>query len=260
MGDRARGLDATQLKYLACGAMVIDHIGMLFSPMAAVAGPGDLLFYLFRYVGRLAFPIFAYFTAEGCRKTGNSRRYLLRLGLFGAFTHIVAFGATGGQSGSVIATFFLSALGIWFYRLLRERGLPAVPALLPALALAVFGQLAHVDYGSAGVCAVTALYLCGEHPRRKLLCLSAAMAATYLIHYPLEIFFQYEMWLGFHTYLPWLRSFFLPFSLLYTLCSWTALPLLSLYNGQRGSGSRWFFYWFYPLHMAVLYGLSTLIP
>ena len=24
MGDRARGLDATQLKYLACGAMVID--------------------------------------------------------------------------------------------------------------------------------------------------------------------------------------------------------------------------------------------
>ena len=42
--------------------------------------------------------------------------------------------------------------------------------------------------------------------------------------------------------------------------SWTALPLLSLYNGQRGSGSRWFFYWFYPLHMAVLYGLSTLIP
>ena len=88
MGDRARGLDATQLKYLACGAMVIDHIGMLFSPMAAVAGPGDLLFYLFRYVGRLAFPIFAYFTAEGCRKTGNYRRYLLRLGLFGAFTHI----------------------------------------------------------------------------------------------------------------------------------------------------------------------------
>ena len=154
MGDRARGLDATQLKYLACGAMVIDHIGMLFSPMAAVAGHGDLLFYLFRYVGRLAFPIFAYFTAEGCRKTGNYRRYLLRLGLFGAFTHIVAFGATGGQSGSVIATFFLSALGIWFYRLLRERGLPAVPALLPALALAVFGQLAHVDYGSAGVCAV----------------------------------------------------------------------------------------------------------
>lgn len=111
MGDRARGLDATQLKYLACGAMVIDHIGMLFSPMAAVAGPGDLLFYLFRYVGRLAFPIFAYFTAEGCRKTGNYRRYLLRLGLFGAFTHIVAFGATGGQSGSVIAPFFSQRWG-----------------------------------------------------------------------------------------------------------------------------------------------------
>ena len=35
------------------------------------------------------------------------------------------------------------------------------------------------------------------------------------------------------------------------------LPL-SRYNGQRGTGSRWFFYWFYPGHLAALYVLSML--
>ena len=60
-------------------SMVIDHVGMLFAPMAAVAGADDLLYHLFRYAGRLAFPIFAFFVAEGCLHTHDFRRYLLRL-------------------------------------------------------------------------------------------------------------------------------------------------------------------------------------
>ena len=38
-----------------------------------------------------------------------------------------------------------------------------------------------------------------------------------------------------------------------------ALLPLSRYNGQRGNGSRWFFYWFYPGHLVALYALSMLI-
>ena len=38
-----------------------------------------------------------------------------------------------------------------------------------------------------------------------------------------------------------------------------ALLPLSRYNGQRGGGSRWFFYWFYPGHLVVLYALSMLM-
>ena len=114
MKEHGNGLTGAQLKYLACVSMVIDHVGMLFAPMAAVAGADDLLYHLFRYAGRLAFPIFAFFVAEGCLHTHDFRRYLLRLGLFGALTHVVALIATGGQSGSVIATFFFAALGIWF--------------------------------------------------------------------------------------------------------------------------------------------------
>ena len=99
----SRGLTATQLKYFAAVFMVIDHIGMIFTPMAPFFPADSLWFYAFRYLGRLAFPIFAYFAAQGCRLTSNYRRYLLRLGLFGAVTHAVAYIATGGTGGSIIA-------------------------------------------------------------------------------------------------------------------------------------------------------------
>ena len=259
MKEHGNGLTGAQLKYLACVSMVIDHVGMLFAPMAAVAGADDLLYHLFRYAGRLAFPIFAFFVAEGCLHTHDFRRYLLRLGLFGALTHVVALIATGGQSGSVIATFFFAALGIWFYRLLRERGLHPFFALLPAAALVLLGQLFHVDYGGAGVAAVVALFLCGPRLDRRLLCLGLATAATYLVHFPLELALTDRIWENVSSYLPWFTGFYLPYQLLCLLCSWAALPLLARYNGRPGRSGKWFFYWFYPVHMAVLYLLSLLI-
>ena len=39
----SRGLTATQLKYFAAVFMVIDHIGMIFTPMAPFF-PADYLF------------------------------------------------------------------------------------------------------------------------------------------------------------------------------------------------------------------------
>ena len=43
-------------------------------------------------------------------------------------------------------------------------------------------------------------------------------------------------------------------------CSLLTLPLLALYNGQRGKGQmKYFFYLYYPLHLAVIYGISLLL-
>ena len=42
---------------------------------------------------------------------------------------------------------------------------------------------------------------------------------------------------------------------------WTALavPVLLLYNGQRGKGNKWFFYVFYPAHFLVFAALAAVI-
>ena len=38
-----------------------------------------------------------------------------------------------------------------------------------------------------------------------------------------------------------------------------AAVLMLLYNGQRGSGHKQWFYWFYPAHVYLLYGASCLL-
>ena len=75
----SRGLTATQLKYFAAVFMVIDHIGMIFPPMAPFFPADSLWFYAFRYLGRLAFPIFCYCLTVGLMYTHDIRRYLGRL-------------------------------------------------------------------------------------------------------------------------------------------------------------------------------------
>ena len=47
--------------------------------------------------------------------------------------------------------------------------------------------------------------------------------------------------------------------LLLTCYQWMevfAVPLMLLYNGQRGAGHKKLFYWFYPAHVYVLYAAS----
>lgn len=39
-----------------------------------------------------------------------------------------------------------------------------------------------------------------------------------------------------------------------------ALPILALYNGRRGNANIGkLFYWYYPAHLAVIYGISLLV-
>lgn len=47
--------------------------------------------------------------------------------------------------------------------------------------------------------------------------------------------------------------------LITTMYGWmsgfAAIPMY-LYNGQRGKGNKKLFYWFYPAHVYILYGIS----
>ncbi|MEG1321884.1 MAG: hypothetical protein RSD01_02045, partial [Ruthenibacterium sp.] len=38
-----------------------------------------------------------------------------------------------------------------------------------------------------------------------------------------------------------------------------AVPLMLCYNGTRGNGSKRLFYWFYPVHIYVLFALSWVV-
>lgn len=83
------GLNANQLKLLAVAAMVVDHCTAILFP----AVPGAWLLRLF---GRLTAPVMCYFIAEGYAHTSNLRRYLGRLLLTAAVSHVPFVLCQGG--------------------------------------------------------------------------------------------------------------------------------------------------------------------
>ena len=65
-------LDTDLLKLVAIAAMLLDHIGGAFFPETPI----------FRWIGRLAFPLFCYCMTVGLLYTHDIRRYLGRLAIF----------------------------------------------------------------------------------------------------------------------------------------------------------------------------------
>ena len=251
-------MSATALKLLAVVCMLVDHAGVVFPLMGGVTGPESLWYYLPRYVGRLAFPIFVFFAAEGCRKTRSLPRYALRLGVMAAVSQIpfsLASKTLGGQHDAHPLS------GGW-----RRCGSPGGSrsggygpgvCLVPLLCACAAALLTGSDYGAAGVLLLFALYLCGEDRRRQLRCLLAGLALIYLIYYPLIALLSQPILTS--ARLEVLLGFTLPQHVIFFLCAAASALLLQAYNGERGRGFKWFFYWFYPLHLLALWGLSLLI-
>ena len=120
-------LTAFHLKMAALITMVIDHTA------AALTLPRSVDT-LMRSIGRMAFPIYAFFIAEGCRYTRSRERYMLRLGLFGLisqFPFVFAFYGWAWElerwwynlliPGNVFYTMFLAVACIHIWETLRRR-------------------------------------------------------------------------------------------------------------------------------------------
>ncbi len=83
-------LDTNLLKLIAICSMLLDHVGSVFFPQIP----------LFRWIGRLAFPIFCYCLTVGLLYTHDVRKYLTRLGIFALVSqpfYILAFHPVGNS-------------------------------------------------------------------------------------------------------------------------------------------------------------------
>ena len=219
------GLTGNQLKLIALIAMTCDHVGLQLFP--------DVL--ILRILGRLAMPIFAYMIAEGCRYTRSRKRYLLRMALLAAVCQVVYFFAMGSLYQCILVTFSLSISLI--YALDRFQAHPTSASRLLALGalLAVFILCVvlpdflpgfEVDYGLMGVLLPVLIYF-------------GRPVQNYLLAGLILLGFAYGglQWWGL-----------------------AAIPLLSVYNEQRGKYNLGkLFYIYYPLHLVVIYGISLLL-
>lgn len=234
-------LSGNALKIIAAVSMLIDHIGFIFYPNDD----------LFRILGRLAFPIFSFFIAVGCKYTKNPLRYFLQLALLGIGFQAAAYSFT--SSVNIFITFSFSILIILPLNMLKTaifKQKSVLKALLwavvTALSVAIcyaFCQKFNVDYGFAGclVPVAASIFMLPKGlentPAKKFekLPLQVLMTGIAILY----------VW---HTF-KWVH--------LYSLLS---LPLLLLYSGKRGKlPLKYFFYVFYPAHLVLLYGIYEII-
>lgn len=234
--ERSRGLDGGTLKGIAAALMLTDHVGAILLPEVLAL----------RCVGRLAFPIFAFFIAEGYAHTRNFGRYFRRLAILAVVSEI-PFNLENGTvfdltRQNVLFTFCLALLTLRGLEVLgRERGFGrwAGCGLVLAAGFAA-GELLRTDYGGWGVVTVALLQLCRDGKYAKLWLLLAMAAVNGLGMGSLTMpVFGGEM----------------PIQIFAV----AALPVIWLYNGQAGpKGLRRAFYVFYPAHLLVLEGIRTL--
>lgn len=223
------GLTGNQLKILALICMTADHVGLQLLPGMP----------FLRLVGRLAFPIYGWMIAEGCRYTRSRKRYFLRLAGLAAVCQAAYFFAMGSLYQCVLVTFSLSLVLIWGID--RVKGQPnAGNILLLSLLLGAAWLLSvylpehtatdfALDYGFWGVFLPVAVYLGRTKGERLALC-----AADLTL---LALSLGGIQWLALLALLP-----------------------MALYTGQKGRGKLGtLFYLYYPAHLLVIYGISLLL-
>lgn len=219
------GLTGNLLKLIAMLTMTIDHIGIILLPQ----------YRILRIIGRLAMPIYAFMIAEGCHYTHDRRAYFHRLLGLAILCQVVYAAVDRSLYQCILVTFSLSVGLICAIDNAREKKTPgsilAAAALTAAVyllceKLSLFVPGFHVDYGFWGVLLPVIVYFGG----RDIVACAVGVFALCLS-------MGHNQW--------W---------------AMLSVPLLALYNGQRGKYRLgWLFYLYYPAHLVILYAISCLV-
>lgn len=236
MNEKKLPLNSLHLKLLAMLSMLVDHMGYTLFPAAA----------WMRVVGRPAFPIFCFLIAEGCAHTHDRKRYAGRLLLFAVLSELPFNLMCSGRWLSrwyqnVLWTLLLGALVCWAldWALKRRRAAALLAAAAALAAGFLLGEWGETDYGGWGVLLVVLFFGVSRLPCGQPVKMAAQAAGLALFC------------VGCMNGRPSIE--------LWALLS---LPVLWLYNGQRGFSGRalqYGFYAFYPIHILILSVLARYV-
>lgn len=232
------GLTSNMLRTIAVVLMLSDHI------WATVMSFGNWM----TYIGRMAFPIFAFQIAEGFVHTSNFKKYALRLLGFAVITEIpfnLFYSSRwfNPYHQNVLFTLLLGLLAISVIDKARKKLTVKTVALsvLWLLLICVASVLGFVDYGFTGMITVVMFYLLRDFPFAWL----AQLVAMVLINI---VFFEGQV-------VP-VEIFGKMFEIPTQGYAVFALIPIWLYGGRKGRSSKimqYGFYAFYPVHMLILY-------
>lgn len=248
-----RGLTSFALHIIAMLLMLCDHLWGTF-----------LIHYDFlTYIGRIAFPLFAFMLVEGFFHTKDRKKYTIRLLLFAVISEIPFNLMTEHRwfnplHQNVLWAFLLGILLLGIYERIRGKKHLVVRLICYAGITCLFyllGIIAFVDYYGYGILTIALFYFTritgSESELRIMLLRILQVAGMYWINCEMMA----GLILSFTVFGVEIEFYKQGFALL-------ALPLIWLYNGKQGCYNRSvknLYYWFYPVHMAVLGILITVL-
>lgn len=269
---RHQGLTATGLKWIALVLMVLDHIHYIFGFTGVIPD-------VFSMLGRLSAPLFMFCLVEGFTHTRDRKKYFLKIYLVSVLMSALlvmmnVFGLLVRPDGFYPLNGMMTAFAIllivwqgfdWLKEKRMVRGLLAV--ILPLAwpwgfsALVTYVPVLRLPMALIGIPLIPTwntnadaclpvlisgivLYLFRRNRRRQ----AAAFVVVELLYFLVFVGLMVSRMEGFH----WTQMFTMYYEWYGALA---AVPML-LYNGERGSGHKAFFYVFYPAHIYILYALS----
>ena len=237
--ERTKGLTGNALKLIAIAAMTLDHVlWILYSGYRYM--PWLLALHA---IGRITAPIMWFFIAEGYTHTRNFKKYALRLLAFAFVSHFAycfAFGISFlpfvksvFNQTSVIWSLFWGLITIRLYDSNRKEWQKLL-LLIPILVISF-----PSDWSCIAVMAILYLWAKRASFVQRMIWMMVWSAV-----YALVYFFFIDKVYG-----------------VLQLCTALSIPLLRLYNGQRGrwKGMKWLFYIYYPAHLALIGVLRLLL-
>jgi len=226
------GITNYNLKIIAMVAMLIDHLSYIVVPSNTPLQWGIHL------IGRIAAPIFAYLIAEGHHYTSNKKRYLLRLLIFAAISHlpyVLYFDINFWQATSVIWSLAMGLVAL-IGATNKRYSLPVKIGIVAICCLLAY----NANWNYIGVLWVVGFGLFRDNFRLQMIVFSLIGFIFYILPGLIEV----------GPYVTYRFGILL------------AIIFLSLYNGRLGKKtfvSKWSFYLFYPLHLILLYLLRIFV-
>ncbi len=240
-------INGGDLKLFAMITMLIDHFGAAFLLFYMNIGDNRLKYYelynIARRIGRISFPIFIFLLVEGLYHTRNIWKYLLRLSLFCIISEIpfdLAFRRQffDWQHQNVFFTLLIGLAAIALIRSNYEHSGQTASSkkglsiychyLINGIVIAAAMLLADflkTDYGWAGVLAILVAYWL----RASDLQMWGVCVVLFLFSSDLELYALF------------------------------CIPLISHYNGKKGHLPKWMPYLFYPVHLLILWVITSAI-
>lgn len=235
------GISIVTLKILALITMFFDHFAMLFCQN------DETIYTIFRSVGRISFPLFAFVLTEGFFYTKNRADYVTRLGIFALISEVPYDMMYGSffrmESQNILFTLLIGFLLIWgletvfSFRIKYPHALCkhfeiSVLNVTTGLLIIIISHAAayclHTPYSYAGVMLIMCFYVFRQHHFGRAFS---------------NLLFNFGMF-GF------------------TIQWWGAVSILpiALYNDKAGKRKwKYFFYWFYPVHITILVFIKYLL-